>query len=57
MATDLRLANLKDIPAIRQTGALLTLAATIAAGIALFFWSLSPGNLVTRQSGAVLRAW
>ena len=26
MATDLRLANLKDIPAIRQTGALLTLS-------------------------------
>ncbi|HRF55052.1 MAG TPA: flagellar basal-body MS-ring/collar protein FliF [Aquimonas sp.] len=45
MATDLRLANLKDIPAIRQTGALLTLAATIAAGIALFFWSLSPGKV------------
>lgn len=51
MATDLRLANLKDIPAIRQTGALLTLAATIAAGIALFF--LVP---VAEQSTFVLRA-
>lgn len=45
MASELRLANLTEIPAVRQTGALLALAAAIAAGIALFFWSLSPGKV------------
>ncbi|MEZ5454662.1 MAG: flagellar basal-body MS-ring/collar protein FliF [Lysobacteraceae bacterium] len=45
MASELRLANLTEIPAVRQAGALLALAAAIAAGIALFFWSLSPGKV------------
>jgi len=50
MNTSLTLSQVKDIPAVRQAGMLLALAVAIAAGIALFFASLSP-NFVTLFSG------
>lgn len=50
MNTQLTLSQVKDIPAVRQAGLLLALAAAIALGIAGFFWSLSP-TYVTLYSG------
>lgn len=50
MDTQLTLSQVKDIPAVRQAGLLLALAAAVALGIAGFFWSLSP-NYVTLYSG------
>lgn len=50
MNTQITLSQVKDIPAVRQAGLLLALAAAIALGIAGFFWSLSP-TYVTLYSG------
>lgn len=50
MDTQITLSQVKDIPAVRQAGLLLALAAAVALGIAGFFWSLSP-TYVTLYSG------
>lgn len=42
MDTSLTLSQVKDIPAVRQAGLLLALAAAVAVGIAAFFWSMQP---------------
>jgi flagellar M-ring protein FliF len=62
MNTSLTLSQVKDIPAVRQAGLLLALAAAVALGIALFFWSLSPNfstlysNLPDRDAAEVVEA-
>lgn len=39
---NLTLANLQELPAVRQAGVLVGLALAIAAGLWIFFWSQSP---------------